>query len=133
MPQIGQMKSEVKRMEGQKSAVESQRESIRKAIGELRGKKSQLDSAVAELRGKLAGEMPPQIKSQITERLAMLKNSRRTIVSQLSSMSERLAQTAEAVKGINQGIQARKNALERLAGQMARMPMYNREMGKKKA
>lgn len=133
MPQIGQMKAEVGRLEGQKSAVEGQRESMRKALSELKSKKSEIDAGIADLRGKLGQELPPQVKKQITDRLSMMKNARKSIVNQIGTIGERLSQTSEAVKGINAGIKARKGALERLAGQMTRMPMYNREMGKKKA
>lgn len=132
MPNLGQMKSEIGRMEKQKSAVESQRDSMRKALSELKSKKSEINAGIAELRGKLTGELPPQVRKQITERLAMMKNARKNIVNQISSISERMTQMAEGLKGLGSGIKARKAAMERLAGQMTRMPMYNREMGKKK-
>lgn len=131
-PQIGQMRSEIGRLESQKSAVEAQREGIRKALAELKSKKSQIDSGIAELRNKLAGEIPPQVKKQIIDRLSMMKNARKSIQTQISTLNERLGQTVEAISGIRSGISARKAALERIAGQLTRMPMYNREMGRKK-
>ncbi len=131
MPNLGQMRSEIGRMEGQKSAVEGQREKIREAIGDLRSKKSEIDTGMADIRSKLGAELPPHIKKQLADRLSMLSNARKSISTQIMTLNERLGQTSEAISGLRSGISARKGALERLAGQITRLPMNNREFGKK--
>jgi chromosome segregation ATPase len=132
MPNLGQMRSEIVRMEGQKSGVEAQRGKIAEALSELRSKKSQIDAGMAEIRSKLGMEMPPHVKKQLTDRLAMMSNAKKSISMQISTLSERLAQAGEAMRGLRSGIKSRKMALERLAGQVARLPMNNREIGRKK-
>jgi len=132
MPNLGQMRSEITRMEGQKSAVEGQGDKIRGAISELKSKKSEIDAGMAEIRSKLGMEMPPHIKKQLTDRLSMMSNARKNISMQIMTLTERLGQTGEAMRGLRSGIKARKMAFERLAGQVARLPMNNREIGRKK-
>lgn len=135
IPKIGQIKSEIGQLEGQKAGVEAQRNSLRGALSELNGKKGQIDGAIAELHSKLSPDMPGEVKSQIVERISYLKNTRDKIKAQIASLREKLGTLSEALPNIGGAIRARRSLMQQIAGRMAaaRSSMDSRkEMGRNK-
>lgn len=156
---IGRLKSEIIGLEAQKNQVKEGKKQLQNAISGLKtqrgevssnlkmmyGSLDKINTAIAELKSHPAGPDHPQIaaqldklkaqKEQIINQIANLKSGVKTIEKRIEEFQERLGQLGENAEMIGAAVNARKAAMEKIAGQVATQIGLNsnRELGNKKA
>ena len=116
LPNLGAIRSEIGELEGKRSSLESTKSNLNNAISQLQDKKSEISHDIAEMHAKLGEEIPPQIRTQILERIAMMKNARNNLNQQLTDLRDRLNMIGESLRNLETGIGGRKSLFQRVAG-----------------
>jgi chromosome segregation ATPase len=139
MPNPGALKGEIGGLQAKKAELSGAREQIKGAISELEGREDELDSNIGQLENALSDEnTPPEYRVQIQERLAFFKNAKDSISAQIKNLQEKLEFIAGNFEALDKGISMRKQALQKLAGMVARRGLgahqmqINRELGRVK-
>lgn len=155
---IGKIKAETLALEGQKQEAVKGRESLRGAVSALKNQRNELqsnlknlyngldriNSAISEVKAHPLGSEHPQVaeqlaklkaqREQLINQISYLKKGVKDIGNRINDYSEKLASLNQNIEMMGSAINARKGALQQIAGQAAAQISLNsnREAGKKK-
>jgi len=155
---INKIKAETLAIEGQKKEAVKGRDKLREAISALKNQRGEIQSnikqmfngldringAISSLKEHPLGPDHPQVaeqiqklqsqREQIINQISYLKRGVRDIGNRIADYSDKLASLNQSVEMMGSAISARKNALQRISGQVAAQISLNsnREAGKKK-
>jgi len=155
---IGKIRAETLALEGQKQEATKGRESLRGAISAMKTQQRELRSnlghlhegldringAIREVKEHPLGSEHPQVaeqlaklraqREQIIGQISYLKNGIKEIGNRVKDYSEKLMSLNQNIEMMGSAINARKGALQQIAGQAAAQISLNsnRESGKKK-
>lgn len=155
---IGKIKAETLALENQKqeitkgreglknaiSMLKNQRNEIRSNLGHLYGSLDKINDAIAQVKAHPLGSEHPQVAEQLAKlraqreqvigQIAYLKKGLKEIGDRINDYQEKLVSLSQNIEMIGSAINARRGALQQIAGQATSQISLNsnREAGKKK-